>query len=468
MSHRPVIPPDTEIPTVGGTRMKTEDEISPAARIWGRVAHCDGTVARLAGLGGLARIGDGVRIEAGGVRRIDGEVIALGAGSVTAMLMASPQGLVAGQRAYLEPEHPPCPCDGWLGLVVDAFGRLADGGRAPQGDSPAILNRVPPRGERRRMLGPRLATGQSALDTLLPLCRGQRVGIFAGSGVGKSMLMAGLARRVEADVVVIGLIGERGREVGEFVQGLQGDPAMTRTVVVAATSDQTALVKRRAARLSLAVAEHFRDRGRHVLCLFDSVTRFAEAHREIALAAGEAPALRAFPPSTPQAISALCERAGPGEDASPAGDITGIFTVLVSGSDMDEPVADMVRGTLDGHVVLDRSIAERGRFPAIDLRRSVSRSAPMAWSGPEAALVARARAIIARYEEAEPMIQAGLYTAGTDPATDEAIALWPALDRFVGTAAEGAGGLESFARLGEILGAARKPPEAAGEGSPER
>jgi flagellum-specific ATP synthase len=412
----------------------------------------------LAGLSGLARIGDGIRIEVGDQREIRGEVIALGTESVTAMLMAAPHGLTAGQRAYLAPDRPPSPCDGWLGLVIDAFGQVAGGRPAPQGGSPAMLRRAPPRGERRRSLGPRLATGQSALDTLLPLCRGQRLGIFAGSGVGKSMLMAGLARGVDADIVVIGLIGERGREVSEFARNLLGERAMARTVVIAATSDQTALVKRRAAQLCLAVAEHFRDRGRHVLCLFDSVTRFAEAHREIALAAGEAPALRAFPPSTPQAVAALCERAGPGEDGSPTGDITGIFTVLVSGSDMDEPVADMVRGILDGHVVLDRAIAERGRFPAIDLRRSVSRSAPMAWSGHEAALVARTRAIIARYEEAEPMIQAGLYTAGTDPAIDEAIALWPALDRFVGTAAEGESSLESFARLSDILALAGHGP----------
>jgi flagellum-specific ATP synthase len=441
--------------------MSAADEISPAVRIWGRVAHCDGTSVQLAGLSGLARIGDGVLIRAEGAREIRGEVIALGAESVTAMLMAAPQGLAAGQRAFLVPDRPPSPCDGWLGHVIDAFGRLADGSPAPQGDTPAMLRRAPPRGERRRMLGPRLSTGQSALDTMLPLCRGQRLGIFAGSGVGKSMLMAGLARGVEADVVVIGLIGERGREVSEFARNMLGDRAMTRTVVIAATSDQTALVKRRAAQLCMAVAEHFRDRGRHVLCLFDSVTRFAEAHREIALAAGEAPALRAFPPSTPQAISALCERAGPGEDGSLSGDITGIFTVLVSGSDMEEPVADMVRGTLDGHVVLDRAIAERGRFPAIDLRRSVSRSAPMAWCDSEAVLVARARALIACYEEAEPMIQSGLYTAGTDPAIDEAIALWPALDRFVGTSAEGESDLESFARLGEILDPAKSGPEAA-------
>ena len=430
--------------------------LPPAVRIWGRIAQCNGTMVGLTGLAGLARIGDGVRIDCAGGTVIRGEVIALGESSVTALLMAPPQGLSAGQRAWLVPDVSPSPGDGWLGQVVDAFGRCADGTPALSGDRPADLRRAPPRGERRRGLGPRLATGLSVLDTMLPLCRGQRLGIFAGSGVGKSMLMASLARGASADVVVIGLIGERGREIGEFVRNQLGPEAMARSVVIAATSDQTALVKRRAAQLCLAVAEHFRDRGRHVLCLFDSVTRFAETHREIALAAGEAPALRAYPPSTAQAISALCERAGPGIDEAPGtlatmGDITGIFTVLVPGSDMDEPVADMLRGTLDGHVVLDRAIAERGRFPAIDLRRSVSRSAPMAWSAAEAALVAHARAMIARYEEAAPMIQAGLYSAGSDPELDRAIALWSELDRFIGENASDHDGQGSFERLGEIL-----------------
>jgi len=436
--------------------MSPMSKLPPAVRIWGRIAQCNGTMVTLTGLAGLARIGDGVHIDCGGRQAVDGEVIAISGGVVGAMLMAPALGLSSGQRAYLAPHVPPCPGDGWLGRVIDAFGRLADGSLAPEG-TPADLHRLPPRGERRRGLGSRLATGLCALDTMLPLCRGQRLGIFAGSGVGKSMLLANLARGADADVVVIGLIGERGREIGDFVRNQLGPEAMIHAVVIAATSDQPALVKRRAALLCLAVAEHFRDRGRHVLCLFDSVTRFAEAHREIALAAGEAPALRAFPPSTAQVIAGLCERAGPGEDGTPMGDITGIFTVLVQGSDMEEPVADMLRGTLDGHVVLDRAIAERGRFPAVDLRRSVSRSAPMAWSEREAALVTRARALIARYEEAMPMIQAGLYSPGSDAELDEAIRLWHELDRFVGAPANERNTRSSFARLGEILASAADP-----------
>ena len=263
--------------------------------------------------------------------------------------------------------------------------------------------------------------------------------------------MSDLALGVSTDVVVIGLIGERTREVGEFVRLLRESGGLERAVIIAATSDQSALVKRRAADLTMATAEHFRDMGRQVLCLFDSVTRFAEAHREIALAAGEPPALRAFPPSTTPAIAKLCERAGPGIEGSAAGDITAIFTVLVSGSDMEEPVADMVRGILDGHVVLDRAIAERGRFPAINLRRSVSRSAPAAWSDEEAELVSAARKLVAAYEESAPMIQAGLYQSGADPMLDEAVRLWPALDQFTGTNMRGHSDLDSFALLQQIL-----------------
>lgn len=417
----------------------------PWLRVWGEVRACDGASVRLTGLAGLARIGDSILIPGADGHDLRGEVIALGADTVTAMLTGRGDGVAAGRRAWLVPDRAPAPSEGWLGHVVDAEGRPA-----PEGPLPAVLNRAPPRGDRRRGLGPRLATGLAALDTLLPLCRGQRIGIFSGPGVGKSQMLRALARGLEADVVVIGLIGERGRELGEFARAVLDERTRARTVIIGATSDQPALSKRRAGWLTLAVAEHFRDRGRHVLCLFDSLTRFAEAHREIGLAAGEPPALRAFPPSTAPALAALCERAGPGE-AGGAGDITAVFTVLVAGSDMDEPVADISRGILDGHVVLERAIAERGRFPAIDLSRSVSRSAPAAWTAEEAALAGRARSLVARYEEAEPMLRAGLYAAGSDPALDEAIALWPRLDAFLGELAEGASSQQSFARLRAIL-----------------
>ena len=434
-------------------------------RIWGTVRASDGTTVELGGLVRFARVGDLVRLADSGGRAVSGEVIAVGDTGTRAMLMGPASGIVAGQRAELDSLADPRPSDAWLGHVIDAFGRCADGRAAPEGDREAALCNPPPSAGRRRGIGAPVFTGLAVLDTMLPLCRGQRLGVFAGAGVGKSRLLADMARRLDADVVVIGLIGERGREVGDFAR-LLGTEGMARSVVIAATSEQSALVKRRAARLTLATAEYFRDRGLHVLCLFDSLTRYAEAHREIALAAGEAPALRAFPPSTTPALAALCERAGPGASGDAGGDITAIFTVLVAGSDMDEPVADMVRGILDGHVVLEREIAERGRFPAIDLRRSVSRSAPAAWTDGEAKLAARARALIATYEEQAPMIQVGLYTAGADARLDEAVRLWPELDAFVGAPSPGGGRAASFDRLASILDA--PPPGAGAPESPEK
>ena len=285
-------------------------------------------------------------------------------------------------------------------------------------------------------------------NTLLPLVRGQRIGLFAGSGVGKSSLLAKLARGVSADVVVIALVGERGRELREFVEKVLGPEGMARSVIVAATSDQSPLVRRRCAWAAMTVAEHFRDQGKHVLFLADSVTRFAEAHREVALAAGEPPSLRGFPPSTSHSIMSLAERAGPGLEG--AGDITAIFSVLVAGSDMDEPVADILRGVLDGHVVLDRAIAERGRFPAIDLLRSVSRSLPDAATAEENRLIGAARRLLGAYANAEMMIQAGLYAHGSDAQIDKAIAVYPDLDQFIAREEEVDTGA-SFTRLAEIL-----------------
>jgi len=249
-------------------------------------------------------------------------------------------------------------------------------------------------------------------------------------------------------VVVIALVVERGREVREFVDKVLGPEGMARSIVVAATSDQSPLVRRRCAWTAMAVAEYFRDQGAHVLFLADSITRFAEAHREVALASGEAASLRGFPPSTAHMIMSLCERAGPGTET--AGDITAVFSVLVAGSDMEEPIADILRGVLDGHVVMDRKIAERGRFPAIDLLRSVSRSLPEAATAPENELIALARKLLGAYDRAEMMIQAGLYTAGSDPLTDAAIRVWPQLDAFLAeNAPDGISG--SFTRLAKCL-----------------
>ncbi len=284
---------------------------------------------------------------------------------------------------------------------------------------------------------------------MLPIVRGQRVGLFAGSGVGKSSLLSQLARGVSADVVVIALVGERGRELREFVETTLGETGLARSVVIAATSDQSPLLRRQCLLSAMTVAEYFRDQGQHVLFLADSVTRFAEAHREIALTAGEQPSLRGYPPSVQSAIMGLAERAGPGIEAS--GDITAVFSVLVPGSDMEEPIADILRGVLDGHVVLDRTIAERGRFPAIDLLRSVSRSLPWAATAEENRLIADARKVIATWEGAAMMVQAGLYQAGTDAMIDRAIKIWPGLDAYLALNAPANGIAGSFALLAQTL-----------------
>lgn len=249
-------------------------------------------------------------------------------------------------------------------------------------------------------------------------------------------------------MVVIALIGERGREVREFVDRVLGKEGMKRAVVVAATSDQSPMMRRRCAWMAMSVAEHFRDLGRQVLFLADSITRFAEAHREVALASGEAGNLRGFPPSTTQQITSLCERSGPGVGHS--GDITAVFSVLVAGSDMEEPVADILRGVLDGHVVLDRKIAERGRFPAIDILRSVSRALPEAASGEENELILEGRRLLGLYDRSEMMIQAGLYSKGSDASLDHAVDAWPKIDRFL-AAPEVVNTHASFEQLSQCL-----------------
>ena len=272
--------------------------------------------------------------------------------------------------------------------------------------------------------------------------------MFAGSGVGKSTLLGGLASGMTADRVVIGLIGERSREVNEFVKRKLDPEALERTVIVAATASESPGAKKRAAYCAVAAAEHFRDQGHSVLFLFDSLTRFAEAHREVALHAGETPALNAYPPSTARVVAELAERTGPGADGQ--GDITAIYSVLVAGSDMEEPVADMVRGILDGHIVLSRSIAERDRFPAIDVLRSVSRCLPMAASGPENELLGQYRQRVALYEDVMPMLRANLFEFGKDLEADRAIRQFPQLDQFV-SERNRSGTADAFERLSVLL-----------------
>ena len=416
----------------------------------GRVQAAGGAVIAVRGLAGTARLGDRTRVGAA----LMAEVVRIADDLVQLLPEGAVDGVSIGDPVRLLGAPVFAPDDSWIGRVIDPDGLPLDGRPLLPGLNPRAVRAAPPLAQDRRAMGARLGTGYPVFDTLLPLARGQRIGLFAGSGVGKSTLLAGLARGVEADVIVIGLVGERGRELRHFVEDVLGVDGMARSVVVAATSDRAPQTRRRAALAATAVAEHFRDQGRQVLLVIDSITRFAEAHREVAVAAGEAAALRSFPASTNGAIAALCERAGPGADAG--GDITAIYSVLVAGSDMEEPVADMLRGILDGHVVLDRTIAERGRFPAVDVLRSVSRSLPQSASAVENALIGEARRHLGAYDGAALMIRAGLYVAGTDPDVDAAIATHAALERFLATRQSASIG-HSFAALRQALSNARTP-----------
>lgn len=428
--------------------LRAELATVPMVQRVGRVSALGRGVLEVTGLAQESRMADRVQVESRDGRVIGGEVLNLGRDRVGILPDAGTDGLAIGDAVLLAGSAGIAPDDSWVGRILDPLGRPLDGRPLFRGPLLRDLRAPPPAAAQRKRMGERLETGMRVLNTMLPLVRGQRLGLFAGSGVGKSSLLAKLARGVEADVVVLALVGERGRELREFTERVLGPYGMSRSVIVAATSDQSPLLRRRCAWTAMTVAEHFRDQGQHVLLLVDSVTRFAEAHREVALAAGEEAGLRGFPPSVAHMIMALAERAGPGAEGQ--GDITAVFSVLVAGSDMEEPVADILRGVLDGHVVLDRKIAERGRFPAIDLLRSLSRSLPDAASGPENELITKARRLLGAYDRAELMIQAGLYAAGSDPLVDHAVKVWPDLDAFI-SEEEPMDAANSFHHLNTIL-----------------
>lgn len=340
-----------------------------------------------------------------------------------------------------------------LGRVLDGLGRPIDGRPPPLGLTQVPVDRAPPAALARRPVSVAFETGVRAIDGLITLGVGQRIGLFAGSGVGKSTLLGAIARGATADVVVVALVGERGREVGEFLEQSLGEAGRRRSVVVVATSDAPPVERLRAAQVATAVAEHFRDLGKSVLLLVDSVTRFARAQREIGLSAGEPPARRGYPPSVFAQLPRLLERSGQGEH----GAITAIYTVLVEGSDMDEPIADEVRGILDGHVVLDRKLAARGHYPAIDVLSSLSRVMTSVTPKSHQVAAARARALLAVYEEKRDLIALGAYSQGTDPRLDQAIAAAPELERFL---RQDPSLLEaSSVALGALKGLAERYPE---------
>jgi flagellum-specific ATP synthase len=320
--------------------------------------------------------------------------------------------------------------DAWLGRVIDPLGRPLDGlGTLVAGERNTPVRAAPPNAATRARLGPRIDLGVKALNTFVTCRQGQRLGLFAGSGVGKSTLLSMLARYTSCDVAVIALVGERGRELREFIEDDLGPEGLARSVLVVATSDQSALMRRECAYAATCVAEHFRDQGKSVLLLMDSVTRFCLALREIGLSAGEPPTTRGYPPSVFSELPQLLERAGPGLPGG--GTITGLFTVLVEGDDQNEPIADAVRGILDGHVVLDRRIGEGGRYPAVDVLRSLSRTVPGVNSPEENALTGKARAVLATWQDMADLVRLGAYKAGGDPLVDEAVRLVPRIESFL-------------------------------------
>ena len=406
-------------------------------QLFGRVSKILGMLVEIGGVERELSIGDRCVLVPKGADPVPCEVVGFREGHALAMPFKPLDRVGLGCRAEVAAAQPTVsPSHAWLGRVINALGEPLDGkGPLLPGDEPIPLRNRAPNAHDRKRLGDKLDLGVRAINSFLSTCRGQRMGIFAGSGVGKSVLMSMLARYAAAEVSVIGLIGERGREVQEFLEDDLGEEGLKKSVVIVSTSDEAPLMRRQGAYMTLAVAEYFRDHGKQVLCMMDSVTRFAMAQREIGLSAGEPPTSKGYPPTTFSELAKLLERAGPGAkamgDRAAQGDITGFFSVLVDGDDHNEPIADAVRGIIDGHVVLERGIADRGRYPAINILRSISRSMPKCLTPEQAALVAQGRDILSTYEDMAELIRLGAYKRGSDPKVDMAIEIYPQLEKFL-------------------------------------
>jgi flagellum-specific ATP synthase len=428
-------------------RLAVSDAIAEAGPlVRGRVDEVRGLSVSVEGLS--ARVGDLVLIGTHGP--VPAEVVAVQGNVATCLPLGPLVGIGAGDQVT-ETGRPMTVRVGeaLLGRVLDGLGRPLDGRPLPAGLPRVSVEATPPHALTRRRIDSQLPLGVRAIDTLIPVGRGQRVGIFAGSGVGKSSLLSMITRGTDADVTVVALIGERGREVREFLEDDLGPDGLRRAVVVVATSDQPPMVRLRAAFRATRIAEWFRDTGRDVLLLMDSVTRLATAQREIGLSAGEPPTTRGYPPSVFALLPQLLERAG----ASDRGSITGMYTVLVEGDDHNEPVADTARSILDGHIVLDRKLANAGHFPSIEVLGSVSRVAPAITTTLQRALARRARQLLDARRDVKELVEIGAYVHGTNPAADRALAIWPQLEAFLTqdlrhvTTAEAA-----WTELGAVLG----------------
>ena len=391
----------------------------------GRVREVVGVLVGVEGV--TAPVGAQLEVDPGG-RGLALEVLGFRDGRLLATPLGDTAGVAPGMRVRVSGGGGLSPAgDALLGRVVDAFGAPL-GGDAIQATARVPVRASPPSPLGRRAIHEPLGTGVRALDALLPLGLGQRVGLFAGTGVGKSTLLGMLCRHASADVIVVGLIGERGREVGDFVRNALGAEGLARSVVVAATSDEPPLVRARGALYATALAEHFRAQGKRVLLVMDSVTRYAMALREATLAAGEPPLTKGYTPTVFASLPSLLERAG---TCAGEGSITAVYTVLVEGDDLNDPIADAVRGILDGHIVLSRRMADRGLFPAVDVLRSVSRLAQDLCAPRHLDDAAKVRGLLAAYEDAADLIQIGAYVAGSDPRVDRARAALPRIEALV-------------------------------------
>ena len=400
--------------------------------VFGRVKTVQGLLIEVVGPVRELRVGGRVMIETVGDGSLQAEIIGFRDGHALCLPFGPVTGVRLGCRAvFRSHDGAVYPANQWLGRVINANGEPIDGkGPLPRGAEPYALKQQPLPAHKRARVGAPLDMGVRVLNTFTTVCDGQRMGIFAGSGVGKSVLMSMLVRNATADVAVVGLIGERGREVQEFITEYLGEAGLARAVVVVATSDEAALMRRQAAYLTLTLSEYFRDQGQKVLCMMDSLTRFAMAQREIGLATGEPPTAKGYPPTVFTELPRLLERAGPGLVNS--GAITGLFTVLVEGDDHNEPIADAVRGIIDGHIVMERGIAERGRYPAVNVLRSISRTMPGCVPANVRPVLQKAREFMSVFADMEELIRLGAYRKGSDPQVDRAIALTPAFEAFLG------------------------------------
>jgi flagellum-specific ATP synthase len=413
-----------------------------------------GVIRRIVGLrfdvAGLdLPLGSGVEL-LDGPEPLSAEVVACGDGEVSCMPFGDLRGRRVGDRVVGTDRPPTVPVgSALLGRVIDALGQPLDGGPPLGTLEHAALDGTPPHPLRRPRVDTSLSLGVRAWDTMAPMGRGQRVGVFAGSGVGKSTLMGMVARNSRADVNVVALIGERGREVREFIEAELGPEGLARSVIVVATSDTPALVRLRAATAATRIAEWFRDRGDDVVLMMDSLTRYCMAQREVGLSAGEPPTARGYPPSVFTMLPKLLERAGTAE----TGSITGIYTVLVDGDDHNEPIADAVRSILDGHIVLSRALAHAGHYPAIDVLASVSRVAGSVTDERQQHVAGELRRLLAAYADARDLIEIGAYVPGTNPVVDRAVATRPRIDSFLRQrVAEPTDAADAFDQLDAIVG----------------